>query len=411
MTEGDLDFDADELAMLRKLFCAEAHDALETVTTRVLAGGSARPSPEALAEMMRVTHTLKGAAGTVGLTPMVDLSHRLESALAILGRDDVPWSAAIGDSIVEVADGLRAYLDRHSDPQAQGLVDKVRDQIDRLVRPNRHEDSVPPMFVDALPEPVLEPATMELAVVEPKTYLRVEPERIDALMSSAGELLFDRTRIERRVQLLRTLARDLARTRQSLHDTLEAEVPSRAAIVATESELAGQAALLSQTTAALLDEIEALRRTIGELQRGLTRIRMETARKLMTHASRTLRALRRATTTRLELRTLGEDTEFDKAVAEQLVDVITQLLRNAVAHGIEPPAERAQRGKPATATITIRARQDGNLLVLEVSDDGRGIDTGRLRERLVTTGRWTEARAQLANDAEILDALLGTRVS
>ena len=63
--------------------------------------------------------------------------------------------------------------------------------------------------------------------------------------------------------------------------------------------------------------------------------------------------LRRATGVRVELRTIGEDTEFDKAVAEQLVDPITQLLRNAVAHGVEPPDERAAKGKPQTATIKI----------------------------------------------------------
>src|SRR5690606_22520486 len=227
------------------------------------------------------------------------------------------------------------------------------------------------------------------------SYLRVEPERIDALMSSAGELLFDRTRIERRVQLLRTLARDLARTRQNLRDAIGGDsgrVPAaRSALGDAESELASQATLLSQTTAALLDEIEALRRTIGELQRGLVRIRMESARNLMTHAARPLRALRRATGVRVELRTLGEETEFDKAVAEQLVDPITQLLRNAVAHAIEPPEERAARGKPPTGTITIRARQDGHLLVLEVSDDGRGVDTAALRDRLVATGRWSLA--------------------
>jgi chemotaxis protein histidine kinase CheA len=178
-----------------------------------------------------------------------------------------------------------------------------------------------------------------------------------------------------------------------------------------DGELAGQAALLSQTTAALLDEIEALRRTIGVLQRGLTRIRMEPAKSLMTHAARTLRALRRATGVTVELRTFGEDTEFDKAVADQLVDPITQLLRNAVAHGVEPPEERAAHGKPPVATIAIRARQDGNSLVLEVSDDGRGIDTAALGERLVATGRWSAARARLANNADVLAALLDTSVS
>ena len=435
MSEPDLDFDADELAMLRQLFRTEAHEALEQVTTRVLASGSARPSQDALTEMMRVTHTLKGAAGTVGLNTMVDLSHRFESALEAIGREPSPWRPASADHIVEVTDGLLAYLDGLDGDMAASArqADAVRDQIARIC----NEPAPMPSASDSLSMPIAtivvaegepeperfggearsgsawEPGASErddgpATAPEPKSYLRVEPERIDALMSSAGELLFDRTRIERRVQLLRTLARDLARTRQSLRDILGdgSEFPSRAAIAQTEEELASQATLLSQTTAALLDEIEALRRTIGELQRGLTKIRMESARKLMTHAARTLRALRRATGVHVELRAIGEDTEFDKAVAEQLVDPITQLLRNAVAHGVEPPAERAAKGKPPVATITIRARQDGNLLVLELSDDGRGIDTAALRSRLISTGRWSQARAQLANDDDILNAML-----
>jgi len=412
VSDLDLDFDPDELAMLRQLFRTEAQDALETVTTRVLAGGSAKPTHDALTEMMRVTHTLKGAAGTVGLNTMVDLSHRLESALAAFGREPSPWTPATADLLVEVTDALRGYLDVATEPAGEIAAVKIRDQIDQIARPNRRPMSLPPPFVEPPPEPVIEPTPDGAPIPETKAWLRVEPERIDELMSSAGELLFDRTRIERRVQLLRTLARDLARTRQNLHDALDTpNAPSRAALGEAESELAGQAALLSQTTAALLDEIEALRRTIGELQKSLTRIRMGPARDLMTHAARTLRALRRATGVHVELRTIGEDTEFDKAVAEQLVDPITQLLRNAVAHGVEPPAERAAKGKPATATVTIRARQDGNLLVLEVSDDGRGIDTAALCERLVSTGQWSATRAELANDGEILDALLGSGVS
>lgn len=452
MSDTDLDFDPDELAMLRQLFRAEAHDALEAVTSRVLAGGSTRPTSDTLTEMMRVTHTLKGAAGTVGLDVMVELAHRLESAFAALGREPSPWTPSTADLIVEVTDGLRGYLDRlASDPaSAAPIAERLREQIRRIAvfgilreaarddepgppprrstreilapeRPSTDSMAIPTITItagladtEALPEPVFDVPSTELAVPEPKSYLRVEPERIDALMSSAGELLFDRTRIERRVQLLRTVARDLARTRQDLRDTLARGEPpagrTSTALANVENELASQTTLLSQTTAALLDEIEALRRTIGDLQRGLVRIRMESAKNLMTHAARTLRALRRATGVHVELRTLGEETEFDKAVAEQLVDPLTQLLRNAVAHGVEPPDERAARGKPQTATITIRARQDGNLLVLEISDDGRGVDTAALRDRLVATGRWTLARAQLATDADVLDAL-GTGVS
>ncbi len=439
MSDGDLDFDADELAMLRMLFRSEAHDALEVVTARVLSSGSVRPSPEGLAEMMRVTHTIKGSAGTVGLNTMVDLAHRLESAFAVIVRADSAWGASSADLIVEIVDGMRGYVDQlvAETAGAEHTAASLRTQITNLMHGELAdtEPPEPPSFdgMDAgesmsIPTIItagdLEPLSdmmSESVIVEPRSqagavplspearHLRIEPERIDNLMSSAGELLFDRTRIERRVQLLRTLARDLARTRQNLRDAIGPGSSNRG-LVEAESELAAQAALLSQTTAALLDEIEALRRTIGELQRGLTRIRMDTARNLFLQAARTLRALRRATGLVVELRTLGEDTEFDKAVAEQLVDPITQLLRNAVAHGIEPPAERARRGKPPTATITIRARQDGNLLVLELSDDGRGVDINALRDRLVATNRWSAARAQLATEADVLDAL-GTGVS
>jgi chemosensory pili system protein ChpA (sensor histidine kinase/response regulator) len=444
----DLDFEADELAMLRQLFRDEAHDALEQVTRRILAAGSAPLGPDALAEMMRVTHTIKGAAGTVGLPAMVELAHRLESAFAAITREPGTWTRAIADLVVEISDGMHSFVDQlvAGEPSDASLV-ALRAQIARIAdvppeRPSQMmavvfepperpsfsitESIAIPTIVEAgagVPEPLADTPSGGSSYsggVESRThtipgeasrYLRVEPERIDDLMSSAGELLFDRTRIERRVQLLRTLSRDLARTRQNLRDAIgPVAVGKSSRLAEAEGELAGQAALLSQTTAALLDEIEALRRTIGELQRGLTRIRMDTARNLFLHAARTLRALRRATGVTVELRTLGEDTEFDKSVAEQLVDPITQLLRNAVAHGIEPPAERIARGKPEAATITIRARQDGNLLVLEHSDDGRGVDIVTLRDRLVATGRWSAARAQLASDADVLDAL-GTGVS
>jgi chemotaxis protein histidine kinase CheA len=451
MTDAELEFDAEELAMLRQLFRSEAHAALEGMTARVLAGGSARPTRDALTEMMRVTHTLKGAAGTVGLPGMVDLSHRLESALAALGREPSLWTPATADLLVAVVDALRSYLDQVHEPNADAAADELRLTIEQIAHPRRRTDPAmqavtAPVTDRAAPsEPVVEPegarprgaggqarprgptrpigdgepgpepAAEPSAPPDAKPLLRVDASRIDALMSSTGELLFDRTRIERRVQLLRTLARDLARTRQTLHDAIAddgaAHGPLRNALIDAEGELAGQAALLSQTTAALLDELEALRRTIGELQRGLTRMRMESAKSLMAHAARTLRALRRSTGVRVELRTAGEATEFDKAVAEQLLAPITQLLRNAVAHGVEPAEERIAHGKPAVATISIRARQDGNSLVLEVGDDGRGIDTAALRKRLVATGRWSAARARLSDEGEVLDALLDTGIS
>jgi chemotaxis protein histidine kinase CheA len=459
-----VDFDADELAMLRQLFRDEAHEALEVITARALAAGGGTPS-EGVAEMMRLTHTLKGAAGTVGLDVVVDLAHRLESALAQIQAGAVAWNAIAGDRIVEIADGLRGVIDQLAEVDGDGAAARapethgVRRAISELSAGRVTTQTMavidvgelnristmttpPPVPVGTPPGGIPEPVLTELSQQETHAvpiatpsdgvptaaapaadssrtvaiaggFLRVEAQRIDELMSSAGELLFDRTRIERRVQALRTLARDVARSRQEMRDQTSRLPlgPGRDALLAIEDELAHQTTALSQASAALLDEVEALRRTIGELQRGLTRVRMQTARTLFLHLARAARTVSRAVGARVELRTSGEDTEFDKSVAEQIVDPLIQLLRNAIVHGIEPPGERVLRGKPASGLVTLRARQDGPLLVIELSDDGRGIDPRALRDRFVVTGRWTAARAQLASDDDVLHALFDPGVS
>jgi two-component system chemotaxis sensor kinase CheA len=358
VSDHELDFDPDELAMLRQLFRSEAEESLDQVTERVLAAGSAKPNAEALTEMMRVTHTLKGAAGTVGLDGVVDVSHRLESVLASLARETTAWLPTTADQLVEIVDGMRGYFEVAGEPAGDVLIQKIRVQIDAIARP---APEASPPFLEPPPELVLEHAPHDAPVPEPKAMLRVEPQRIDDLMSSAGELLFDRTRIERRVQLLRTLARDLARTRQALHDALgDAGMPARASLVATSRASSPVRPPCSRRPP---------RRCSTRSRRSAARSASSSAASpgsawnrraaLLTHAARTLRAAAtRHRRPRRAAHARGEETEFDKAVAEQLLDPITQLLRNAVAHAVEPTEERIARGKPPTATITI-ARAPG----------------------------------------------------
>lgn len=454
--ERDLlvDFDPEELALLRQLFRDEAHDALEQVTARAQTAGRGEPVAEAVHEMMRVTHTLKGSAGTVGLTDVVELAHRLEGALAAVRSGQRPWSAQFADAVIEIADGVRAYVDAFGDPpRAAAVAARVHDLLAAWSESRRHPTPAPLddseerpsqsrsiLLPGTLPPPLAADLTSDGVVLDEvdgaastslpaldastgydaRTLLRVEPERVDELMSAAGELLFDRNRIERRVQLLRTLTRELGRARQALRDdtggvrgavteSLRAAIEDR--LRAVETQIAALTTQLAQTTAALLDETEAMRRNLGELQRGLTRVRMQTARALFAQLARALRAAARTAGAKVELRTRGEDTEFDKAVAERVTDPLIQILRNAVVHGIEPPAERVLRGKAATGTIRVHARQEGNLVVVEVADDGRGVDVKKLRERFVESGRWSRARAELASDDDVLHALFDPGVS
>lgn len=435
-TDEPLDFEDDELEVLRQVFRGEAEQALDAIIVCALGSGMSRPSAAELSDLLRRTHALKGSGGTVGLGRFVELVHRLETALTELAQSP-QWPASANDTIVEIADGLRQLLTAEG-AAATAVSSRVLSDLGQLAQSlspplaarspsslagiplpippetgsggsggsgsGSGSGSIPPSFEGD------DASGAELSA--PPSTVRVEPERIDALMSAAGELLFDRTRIERRAQMLRTCAREIARLRQALHDALSGEPDSSLDRVADiEIELANYSAVLSQTSAAMLDEIEGLRRSIGEVQRGLNRIRMESARVLFLHAARTARALRRATGIAVELRTTGESTEFDKTVAERLVDPIIQLVRNAIVHGNEPVELRLAAGKPAALTVHVRTRHEGAALVVEVADDGAGIDTHKLRDRYVAAGRWTAARAAAANHDEVLTALFSLGVS
>jgi chemotaxis protein histidine kinase CheA len=423
-----------EYALLRNLFRDEAHGVLDGVTRRLLDGSPAEFGDALFDEVMRATHSLKGSAGTVGLTDFADAAHRLEDAFDRLRRGSMEWSAAVSDDLVDTIDAMREYLDglnENGRPDAQ-TVDRMRAQTERLAlggRADRADEgsgvTVKPRRRSAPSEPPPDDLTREERRNNDRRrdelpMLRVDPARIDRLMDSVGELVFDRTRIERRVRELAALGEELTRTRRELHDEVArvgdegtAGEPDALAqrLGSLEADLAQQVSVIRRATSALMEDVEALRRTGIALQDGLTSVRMQTVRTLFQMLAPQLRSIARAAGKRVKLFTAGAETEFDKAVAEQITDPLIQLLRNALAHGIEPPELRVARGKPAEGQITIAARHEGSVVAIEVSDDGAGIDPDRLRQRLVDSGRWSGGRAKLAADDEVLRAIFEAGVS
>jgi two-component system chemotaxis sensor kinase CheA len=144
--------------------------------------------------------------------------------------------------------------------------------------------------------------------------------------------------------------------------------------------------------------IEELSRHARDLQEGVMAMRAQPVQSLFARVPRLLRELAQQTGKRLQLVSSGEDTEIDKTVIEHLHDPITHMVRNAVDHGLELPDARIAAGKPAVGTIRLVARQTGGRIVIEVSDDGRGIDRERLRARAVEAG--LIARNQQLSDEE-----------
>jgi len=124
----------------------------------------------------------------------------------------------------------------------------------------------------------------------------------------------------------------------------------------------------------------------GELQEGVMKIRMVPINQIFSRFPRVVRDLQKDLNKKINLVIEGEDTELDKSVVEDLLDPIMHCVRNSVDHGIELPSERIAAGKPETGTILLRASNEGNMIVIEIKDDGKGIDVEKIRAKAVERG-------------------------
>ena len=152
----------------------------------------------------------------------------------------------------------------------------------------------------------------------------------------------------------------------------------------------------------LLAATSTVRGVVNELQATVMKTRMQPVSHAWQQLPRVVRDLASGLGKRIDLETTGGDVELDRALIDTLRDPLTHLVRNAADHGIEPAAERRAAGKPDAGRISLRAFREGGSLVLEVSDDGAGIDVARVRERAVATGLLTAEAASAQSDAELI---------
>jgi len=384
-----------ELGELLAGFREEAGEHLDALQAALLALEKEPGRRELVDELLRKAHTLKGSASMVGLPPISETAHALESVLVLI-RSGALGGEGVFDALHAALDGLRALVPVGHRPEATELARGLRADLDALRRGALRLPTQPV-------RPVVDTGRRreDQAIV-----LRVDPARLDQLMDGVGELVFDRTRIERRVGEIRNILRDLAKARSGLRSLFRAHKLPR--LGELEEAFAVHVAELGRAGSALLEDADALRRTTRMLQNGLTQVRMMKVSWLFQRVARPLRDLERLEGKRVSVVTSGGEVELDKAVVEKVTDPLLQLLRNALAHGVEPAATRLALGKPAEGTITLSARHEGESVFLEVADDGAGIDAGKVRASLVASGRLS---ASAATDEQIIAAIFEPGVS
>jgi chemotaxis protein histidine kinase CheA/ActR/RegA family two-component response regulator len=397
-------WDPETTALLRSLFRQEADEHLEVITARLL---EAVGEPAALNEALRRAHTLKGSAGTVGYVCTQRAAHQLEERLVQLRDGKARLAEGVIDQLLAACDLLRPMTQTDTLEEAETLLVRFGEHLEAVDRVAEE----PPGAATGRRRTRTTEVAVELSRAperrsEDLHVIRVDVERIDELMNAVGQLVIDRTRVERRMEELRGLSRDLVGSRHALFNSVAelAGGPQGERLVEIDAELADVSANLERAARGLGEDSEALRRTTHQLQEQLTRVRMMSIRWLFARLSRPLRELARSEGKQVELATAGESTELDRSVLEKITDPLIHLIRNAVAHGIEIPERRQAEGKSATGSIRVSARHQGEFIFIEVEDDGAGVEPEQLRAALRRWGR-LEADPDQLSEEELLDCL------
>jgi two-component system, chemotaxis family, sensor histidine kinase and response regulator WspE len=401
------------LSML-ELFRVEAENQTAILNEGLLELERGDSGPHQLETLMRAAHSLKGAARIVNLETAVRIAHAMEEALVgaqsgIVRLDETAVDALLGGT------DLLFQLSRRSETGVQSWETEnaagIQEAILALSRLN--PDSSPgasekeSQAVVTRPPISLEGPRSDA----PERVLRLTAENLNRLLGLAGESLVASRWLRPfsdSMQRLKRMQGELAESLDALNRALDDEpLPERAGV--HFSETLRRVAACQQFLAGRLVELDQYDRRSNQLAH---RLYLEVLRTRMrpfsdgTHRlPRIVRDLARTLGKQVKLEILGETTQVDRDILEQLETPLAHLLRNAVDHGCETPEQRRQAGKPAEATVRVEARHSAGTLVVTVSDDGAGIDAEALRQVIANRKLVPAGAAERLPPAELFEFL------
>jgi len=327
---------------LAAMFIADANDHLGSIEATVLKL-EASPSDQALVnDVFRPFHTIKGNAGVLGISSIQEFAHKVETLLDLarsgkhaIGPTEIDVVLKAVDLLKLVVDALPARAAGKPVADVSARCRDLMDRIDTLIE----RPSSPPTPPDPAPAPPAPPTRDD----EPST-VKVQTKKLDDVVDMVGELAIALT-ILGEDPVLRRVADDRV-TRRLAH----------------------------------------VKRITSDLQRDTMAMRMVPIRQTFQKMARLVRDLSHRFSKPCNLTLAGEETELDRKVVELITDPLMHMMRNAVDHGLEPAAERIALGKPPTAELRLTASHRGGFVVVDIADDGRGLDTERILQTAIARG-------------------------
>jgi len=387
---------------LTREFLIESQEGLDRME-RCLTELEERPQETALlAEIFRSVHTIKGTTGFLGFKRLEKLAHAGENLLGLLRESKLAANRAVITGLLRLLDGLRAILKtiEAQESEGDGEDSALIEELEELQRPAQVKQPVharigartasqappppsakpappasssppgtsapppdsplsPPPAPKAFAEPEADPIKPRVQGTAAESSLRVDVTLLNRMMNLVGELVLTRN------QVLQATSADPNMT------------------------------LLSRR----LDMVTA------DLRESVMKARMQPVSNIFSKMPRIIRDLSQTLGRRVRLQVDGQDTELDKSLLEAIKDPLTHAVRNSLDHGIEPPEIRLAAGKDAEGLLKLRASQEGSHVIIEVSDDGAGIDVEKIRQKAIERSLITADRAAHLAERELLQLI------
>ena len=430
-------------------FLIEAQELLERAWTNLQVLESEPGSRECVLEVRRAVHTLKGSAAMVGLRDISKLAHGMEDALDIVNDRPKNYTAELHERFAITLDVLAEYV------SGAGLLAGPVERVDELLGYYRAFKAAPQHDSAAEPEaPLTTPSQVhsdQATHADSPAFVRLPLERLDRALRGIGELSVARAAWDSQIiahkRQLDELALSIRRCQRIAHrieadyavftpgagqatnpttstwnfepdaskqhsefDALEFDRYTDFHLLARDlAETASDLVTIESQLSALSSDFENTRarysKVTADLQDQVLHMRMAPVGSIGARLERTVRTAARSTGKYANFRLEGSATEIDKAALEQLAGPIEHLLRNSIAHGMEDRVTRLATHKPDTGTITLKATREGAHAVLRIIDDGRGIDSARVRHIAIRNGLVTAQAAEALEGPALFDLL------
>ncbi len=442
------EFEIDEEML--EIFALEAEELLQNINTNLAQLEDAPNNREALMEIRRSAHTLKGSAGIIGLKQLSALAHRVEDLLDYLAEKEIKGDVRVFEILLTSTDCFATLAGGESSEQLEKKLARLYKGFDEIFASLQAKS----VLENQSSKPVETAATIAAQptnspAAENRSTIRVSLDKLDELVKIVGDLLVSRSVFEQRLvefnRQIEELHNSTSRLQQatgklevdfganqfhipnsrfpvrnfsydgdsrSVSDFDSLEFDSYTEFHQTTRELSettADASAISGELDTLKDNLELLfdsqRRSIEEMQEKLLRLRMVRFGMLSARLQRTVRVTCEEEEKYADLTIEGENLEFDTQILDSLVEPLLHLLRNAVAHGIEPPETRRLLGKSETGKIGLKIYTDGTHVNLTISDDGRGVSSASLVKKAVENNLISAEKAERLSEEEAFELM------